>query len=145
MERVLVYYYEGHKPTPERIDDLGAGWIAEEALAIGIWCALTATSFEQGVINAVNHSGDSDSTGLIASQLPTEGVRQTHAHIDLKLHTDRGIGQTAANHRHGRTQAWNHTRQRCDTAACCRHLGVTADDLLRHQRLNLMLRRLRFG
>jgi ADP-ribosylglycohydrolase len=69
LERVLFYYYEGYKPTPERIDELGAGWIAEEALAIGIWCALTATSFEQGVINAVNHSGDSDSTGLIAGHL----------------------------------------------------------------------------
>jgi len=34
LERVLFYYYEGYKPTPERIDELGAGWIAEEALAI---------------------------------------------------------------------------------------------------------------
>lgn len=69
LERVLFYYYEGYRPTPERIDEFGAGWIAEEALAIGVWCALSATSFEQGVINAVNHSGDSDSTGLIAGHL----------------------------------------------------------------------------
>lgn len=66
LERVLFYYYEGYLPTPQRIDELGGGWVAEEALAIGIWCALTATSFEQGVIRAVNHSGDSDSTGMIA-------------------------------------------------------------------------------
>ncbi|QHF04322.1 ADP-ribosylglycohydrolase family protein [Pseudomonas asturiensis] len=69
LERVLIYYHEGLRPTPERIDDFGAGWIAEEALAIGVWCALGATSFQQGVINAVNHSGDSDSTGLIAGHL----------------------------------------------------------------------------
>lgn len=69
IERVLFYYYEGYRPTPERIDEFGGGWIAEEALAIGIWCALTAPSFEQGVTNAVNHSGDSDSTGLIAGHL----------------------------------------------------------------------------
>lgn len=69
IERVLFYYYEGYRPTPERIDEFGGGWIAEEALAIGIWCALTAPSFELGVINAVNHSGDSDSTGLIAGHL----------------------------------------------------------------------------
>jgi len=69
VERVLFFSYEGHRPTPERIEELGGGWIAEEALAIGIWCALTATSFEDGVINAVNHSGDSDSTGLIAGHL----------------------------------------------------------------------------
>lgn len=69
LERVLFYFYEGYRPTPERIDEFGGGWIAEEALAIGIWCALTATSFEQGLINAVNHSGDSDSTGMIAGHL----------------------------------------------------------------------------
>lgn len=69
LERVLFYFYEGYRPTPERIDEFGGGWIAEEALAIGTWCALTATSFEQGLINAVNHSGDSDSTGMIAGHL----------------------------------------------------------------------------
>ena len=69
IERVLFYHYEGYRPTPERIDEFAGGWVAEEALAIGMWCALTAPSFEQGVINAVNHSGDSDSTGLIAGHL----------------------------------------------------------------------------
>jgi hypothetical protein len=69
LERVLFFFYEGYRPTPQRIADFGAGWVAEEALAIGLWCALSADSFEQGVINAVNHSGDSDSTGLIAGHL----------------------------------------------------------------------------
>lgn len=69
LERVLFFYYEGYRPTSERIADFGGGWVAEEALAIGLWCALSADSFEQGVINAVNHSGDSDSTGLIAGHL----------------------------------------------------------------------------
>jgi len=69
LERVLFYFSEDYCATPERIDEFGGGWIAEEALAIGVWCALTATSFEHGVINAVNHSGDSDSTGLIAGHL----------------------------------------------------------------------------
>ncbi len=69
LERVLFYFYEGYRPTPERIDEFAGGWIAEEALAIGIWCALSSTSFEHGVISAVNHSGDSDSTGLIAGHL----------------------------------------------------------------------------
>ena len=51
---------------PEAIHQLGQGWIAEEALAIGLYCALKAKSFEDGVRMAVNHDGDSDSTGLIA-------------------------------------------------------------------------------
>jgi len=38
-------------------------------LAIGLWCALTARSFEEGVIAAVNHSGDSSSTGLVVGHL----------------------------------------------------------------------------
>jgi len=66
VEQVLGLHEEGLQPTPQRIEQLGGGWIAEEALAIGLWCALAADSLEQGVIWAVNHSGDSDSTGLIA-------------------------------------------------------------------------------
>lgn len=44
-------------------------WIAEEALAISLFCALRAESFEHGVLLAVNHSGDSDSTGSLTGQL----------------------------------------------------------------------------
>ena len=51
------------------IEMLGEGWVAEEALAIAVYCALVAESFEQGVVLAVNHAGDSDSTGAIAGSL----------------------------------------------------------------------------
>jgi len=51
------------------IDRLGAGWIAEEALALSIYCTLVAGSFREGVMLAVNHGGDSDSTGAIAGNL----------------------------------------------------------------------------
>ena len=53
----------------DAIDRLGAGWVAEEALAIALYCALVAESFRAGVILAVNHGGDSDSTGAIAGNL----------------------------------------------------------------------------
>jgi len=56
-------------PVTEAIADLGEGWIAEEALAIAVYCALVAENFEEGVVNAVNHGGDSDSTGAIAGNL----------------------------------------------------------------------------
>ncbi|MDI3183086.1 MULTISPECIES: ADP-ribosylglycohydrolase family protein [Pseudomonas] len=69
IERVLFFFYEGYKPTPQSIADLGGGFVAEQALAIGLWCALTARSLEEGVIAAVNHSGNSVSTGLIAGHL----------------------------------------------------------------------------
>ncbi|MBV5333111.1 ADP-ribosylglycohydrolase family protein, partial [bacterium] len=35
----------------------------------GLYCALCASDFEAGVVMAVNHDGDSDSTGLIAGHL----------------------------------------------------------------------------
>jgi len=56
-------------PPREAIARLGQGWVGEEALAISIYCALVARSFEQGVILAVNHDGDSDSTGAITGNL----------------------------------------------------------------------------
>lgn len=57
------------RPTPERLEGLGGAWVGEEALAISICCALTATTFADGVLLAVNHSGDSDSTGAITGNL----------------------------------------------------------------------------
>jgi len=56
-------------PHEEAIARLGQGWIAEEALAISVYCALVARNFRHGVILAVNHDGDSDSTGSIVGNL----------------------------------------------------------------------------
>ena len=55
--------------TPETVEALGGGWVAEEALAIALYCALVAPSFDAGVMLAVNHGGDSDSTGALAGNL----------------------------------------------------------------------------
>ena len=46
-----------------------AGWVGEEALAIAVACALAAPDLEQGVLAAVNHSGDTDSTGSICGNI----------------------------------------------------------------------------
>ena len=48
---------------------MGKGLIAEEALAIGLYCALSTNDFEEGILLAVNHAGDSVSTGTIAGNL----------------------------------------------------------------------------
>ena len=59
-----------HGESPEKaIPMLGEGWVAEEALAISLYCALGAQSLEEGIIMAVNITGDSDSTGAIAGNL----------------------------------------------------------------------------
>jgi ADP-ribosylglycohydrolase len=56
-------------PPEEAIARLGQGWVAEQALAISIYCALVARNFRHGVILAVNHDGDSDSTGSIVGNI----------------------------------------------------------------------------
>ncbi len=66
--RALVEARRG-SPCPKKVETLGEGWVAEEALAISIYCALTAPNLEEGVILAVNHSGDSDSTGAITGNI----------------------------------------------------------------------------
>ncbi|MEU6552031.1 ADP-ribosylglycohydrolase family protein [Streptomyces sp. NPDC046915] len=55
--------------TPEKVERLGAGWIAEEALAIGVYSALAAPRVEDALLLAVNHSGDSDSTGSVCGNI----------------------------------------------------------------------------
>jgi ADP-ribosylglycohydrolase len=58
------------RPSPEAIADrLGGGWIGEEALAIGLCAALVSTDLADGLRLAVNHSGDSDSTGAICGNI----------------------------------------------------------------------------
>lgn len=56
-------------PSPEDLETLGGGWVGEEALAIAVCCALAAPDFRAGVLAAVNHSGNSASTGSIAGNL----------------------------------------------------------------------------
>jgi len=56
-------------PDAAGIERLGAGWVAEEALAIAVCAALAAPDPDAALLLAVNHSGDSDSTGAIAGNL----------------------------------------------------------------------------
>lgn len=54
----------------EAIAMLGEGWVAEETLAIACFCLLRhSDSFGACIIAAVNHDGDSDSTGSVAGNL----------------------------------------------------------------------------
>lgn len=54
----------------EAIHRLGAGWVGEEALAIAVFCALKyEDDFDRALIAAVNHGGDSDSTGAICGNI----------------------------------------------------------------------------
>ncbi len=55
---------------PQIIEKLGSGWVGEEALSISLFCCLIyPDDFEKGLLAAINHSGDSDSTGLITGNV----------------------------------------------------------------------------
>ncbi|GAA4914056.1 ADP-ribosylglycohydrolase [Stackebrandtia albiflava] len=65
---------EQGSPTAEKVELLGGGWVAEEALAIAVYCASTATGagavrMRRALLSSVNHSGDSDSTGAMCGNL----------------------------------------------------------------------------
>ena len=57
-------------PDLDAIRLLGQGWVAEETLAIALFCLLRYPDcFGPCLIAAVNHDGDSDSTGAVAGNL----------------------------------------------------------------------------
>ena len=62
------------------ITQLGGGWVAEETLAIALYCThryfpidysteSLSASFECAIVASVNHGGDSDSTGAVAGNI----------------------------------------------------------------------------
>lgn len=54
----------------DNIEAIGEGWVAEETLAIAVYCAVKYfDNFEKAVIASVNHKGDSDSTGVVTGNI----------------------------------------------------------------------------
>lgn len=61
---------ETNRPAHEAIKHIGEGWVGEEALGIAVYSALKyPDDFRRAVIAAVNHDGDSDSTGAITGNI----------------------------------------------------------------------------
>lgn len=60
----------GSRSDEVNIKELGGGWVAEEALAVSLYCALRyENDLSACLIASVNHDGDSDSTGAIAGNI----------------------------------------------------------------------------
>lgn len=67
---LAVELSENEDSDLDNIHRLGEGWVAEEALAIAIYCVLRyQDDFSKCMIASVNHKGDSDSTGAIAGNI----------------------------------------------------------------------------
>ncbi len=79
------------KSDLENVNLLGEGWVGEEALAVGLYCALKHfDSFEDALVASVNHGGDSDSTGavtgnILGAALGYEAIPQFYKD-DVELH-----------------------------------------------------------
>lgn len=57
-------------PDHEAIREIGEGWVAEETIAIAIYCVgKHFKDFEKALIASVNHGGDSDSTGAVTGNI----------------------------------------------------------------------------
>jgi ADP-ribosylglycohydrolase len=80
------------------IDNFGAGWVGEEALGIAVACALAHGDPNDAILAAVNHSGDSDSTGSIVGQLlgTAYGVDAFRSDWVKRIELREVIEQTAA-------------------------------------------------
>lgn len=67
----------------DNIHRIGEGWVAEETLGIALYCSLKyPNDFDKGIIAAVNHKGDSDSTGAVTGNIL--GALLGYDVIDLK-------------------------------------------------------------
>lgn len=84
-------YAESAMSDTDAIAGLGEGWVGEEALAIALFSVMRHIDrFERCIISAVNHDGDSDSTGAIAGNiigaiLGYQAIPQKYLR-DLELH-----------------------------------------------------------
>ena len=78
-------------PDYEAIQQIGGGWVAEETLAIAVYCcAKYFDDFEKAMIASVNHGGDSDSTGAVTGNILGAAIGYEaipkHFKADLQLH-----------------------------------------------------------
>ena len=70
LTRMAVTLAANDKSDAENIHLLGEGWTGEEAWAIALYCAVRHVgSMEDALIAAVNHDGDSDSTGAVCGNI----------------------------------------------------------------------------
>ena len=61
---------EKNKEDLKCIHELGEGWVAEETMAIAVYCALKYNNdFKKAIMVSVNHNGDSDSTGAVTGNI----------------------------------------------------------------------------
>ena len=70
LQRAVALAGDASVSDLDGVHALGEGWVAEEALAIAVFCAVRhQDDFAAALRAAVNHKGDSDSTGAVCGNL----------------------------------------------------------------------------
>ena len=69
LDAALELAAKGRVAAEEMTSALGQGWVGEEALAIGLYSVLATDNLRDALLLAVNHSGDSDSTGIVCGNI----------------------------------------------------------------------------
>lgn len=117
LEAAVRLAEAGRLNPEELVQQLGEGWVAEEAFAVGLYSVLATAPdaaapgapedhFRAAVGLAVNHSGDSDSTGSIAGNilgafygeecLPADWLQRLEAPHVIRGMADMLVGVTTA-------------------------------------------------
>lgn len=66
----VLHLAENGNDDLTNIHQIGEGWVAEETLAIALYCTLRhRNDFSEGIITSVNHKGDSDTTGAVTGNI----------------------------------------------------------------------------
>lgn len=123
--RAAVALADRGDPTAEKVESLGEGWIAEEALAVAVYCVLVehgeATDrdlLRRALLLAVNHSGDSDSTGAICGNILGAGYGDLALPGEWLVHLEGRAAMTEL--------ADDFVRQMTDGRSACRSEGWIA-------------------
>lgn len=88
LKKAVALALDRNVPDLDGIHQLGEGWVGDEALAIAVFCAVRyQNDFAAGIRAAVNHKGDSDSTGAICGNILGAwlGEEAVEKAFDLKL------------------------------------------------------------
>lgn len=91
LEKAIALSRTDIKPE-KAVQQIGLGWVGDEALAIAIYCSLkTPNDFKKVIINATNHNGDSDTVGSIAGGIVGTyiGCQNIPSEFKSKLDTEK--------------------------------------------------------
>ena len=70
IDKAVELANNNYEDDLDAIREFGQGWVAEETVAIAVYCSLKyQDDFAKAIVASVNHSGDSDSTGAVTGNI----------------------------------------------------------------------------